>query len=417
MNEQSIVRDWYQNIAKSKFAGSVKVILAPTWELAKDLEPEVTVEAEYGANVKEGTQKTLAHHSGKYKGGPAVSTMKPAPLASGTILVSHLDLDTIIACLDLLGKGDKVSDSLREISGFVDVNGPHRLDELNLTEENVDKIHSWWAREEALERKPRDKVSDVTNDVLQAGETLSKIEIGDEEHIQKGKAFRQQGEKLDAGSFVKVVGDVVVRKSDQFVNHLYKHDKKVFKGVAALNTKFNSVTVSLERPAAGVSCRDVVQALWGSEAGGHDGIAGSPRGKVMTEKDLDDAAEALDKAIKGKATQVKSAAIAPAGGNERNTPVSAAEIVKTLNGEKGQKAAYFEGEPKSSDSMAGAEANKFVVKGASVVKFGGEDCVLIESDGAAIICLPESGSKFIVTQLPTNDLMFMFVCKKGLTLS
>ena len=34
------------------------------------------------------------------------------------------------------------------------------------------------------------------------------------------------------------------------------------------------------------SAKEIVQELWGNEAGGHPGIAGSPRGQEMTEKDM-----------------------------------------------------------------------------------------------------------------------------------
>lgn len=73
-----------------------------------------------------------------------------------------------------------------------------------------------------------------------------------------------------------------------------------------MKTRDDSVTISLEKPIRGISCREIVQELWGSEAGGHDGIAGSPRGKSMTEKDLINAAEALNNAIKGKETSKKA---------------------------------------------------------------------------------------------------------------
>jgi hypothetical protein len=279
---------------------AVKVLLAPTWELAEPIDADVTVEAEYGSKVKEGKKKTLAHHSGKYKGKPAVSTIKPKPLGSGTILISHLDLDTIIACIDLMGLGDKVSDKFREVSGFVDVNGPHRLGELDLSKEEDEKIHAWWAKSKTMERQPRDKVTDVTAVIKKYAGTISKIMDHDDDHINDGKKFKEDGEKLEKESFVKTEGDVIVRKSDQFVNHLYTHNKKTYKGVAALNTKFGSVTISLESPSSGVSCSEIVQDLWGPEAGGHAGIAGSPRGKKMTEKDLKDAAEALNNSIKGR---------------------------------------------------------------------------------------------------------------------
>lgn len=283
-----------------RVSGGVKVLLAPTWELAKPIEADVTVEAEYGSNVKEGTKKTFAHHSGKYKGLPAVSTIKPPPMGSGTILVSHLDLDTIITCLDLMGLGGKISETFRKISGHIDMNGPHRLGDLNLPEEEEDKIQAWWARENALRKLPHDKVSDVTSDIKKAGQTIEKIMDGDPDHIGRGKDHKQKTKALEEESFVRTVGDIIVRKSNQFVNHLYSHKGRVYKGVAALNTKFGSVTISLEKPTPGVSCREIVQRLWGPEAGGHDGIAGSPRGKTMDEKDLQKVAEALNASLKRK---------------------------------------------------------------------------------------------------------------------
>lgn len=100
------------------------------------------------------------------------------------------------------------------------------------------------------------------------------------------------------------------------------------KAVVALNTKTGAITVSFENPppANCVSAREIVQALWrdcvvervldfntvvvweGTSvleakaeiaarggvlrmlAGGHPGISGSPRGRVMTERDLAEAA-------------------------------------------------------------------------------------------------------------------------------
>lgn len=284
---------------------AAKVLIAPTWELAKDIDADVTVEAEYGANVKKGKKATYAHHTGEYKGKPAVSTIKPPPLGTGTILVSHLDLDTIITCLDLLGKGGMISDQFRKISGFIE---PHRLKDLEgITEEDEDKIHAWWSHEQNSKRY--NDVQDVTIDIIKAGEELSKIMKHDPESIAKGKQLKNDTGKLEKESFVTVSGDIIERKADNFVNHLYRHDNKVYKGVAALNTKYGSVTISLERPISGVSCREIVQALWGPEAGGHDGIAGSPRGKAMTEKNLKEAAIALDEAIKGKGSQEKKASI------------------------------------------------------------------------------------------------------------
>jgi hypothetical protein len=67
--------------------------------------------------------------------------------------------------------------------------------------------------------------------------------------------------------------------------------------VVAHNKHVGTITVSLESPIPGVSCRDVVQKLWGELAGGHAGIAGSPRGQVMDEFDVDTAVLQLEAAI------------------------------------------------------------------------------------------------------------------------
>ena len=62
-----------------------------------------------------------------------------------------------------------------------------------------------------------------------------------------------------------------------------------------LNTKFGSITVSALDNA--FDCKAVVQGLWGELAGGHPGIAGSPRGQAMTESDLIAAVKAVATAL------------------------------------------------------------------------------------------------------------------------
>ena len=54
-------------------------------------------------------------------------------------------------------------------------------------------------------------------------------------------------------------------------------------------TSTGSITISLAEPITGVSCRAIVQIAFPDKnekgeflAGGHDGIAGSPRGKVLS---------------------------------------------------------------------------------------------------------------------------------------
>jgi len=253
--------------------------------------------------------------------------------------VSHFDLDTLGGVLRVLGRKPNEPD-FWAAAAAVDVQGPHKLGAI--LEEVADAAHDTWiesptpgaSREglkKAVERKLNafwawseehrlfpdrgGKVTDVTEFFNEAKRVLGLILQGDEELLRKGEEWAQAKEELNNSSFLAHKGGVVLRKAPAFVNHLYElpiigsracsqcgsydlcfnagEDPScglisglVCKAVVAFNTKFKSVTVSLADPIPGVSCREIVQALWGLEAGGHDGIAGSPRGREMTEADF-----------------------------------------------------------------------------------------------------------------------------------
>lgn len=87
---------------KSNIPQNIRVLLVPKYMSEEELTnaqiaPTATVEAEYGEKVIKGEQVTLAHHTKEYENNPApCNTMGVAPLQDGsTIVVSHLDLDTI----------------------------------------------------------------------------------------------------------------------------------------------------------------------------------------------------------------------------------------------------------------------------------------------------------------------------------
>lgn len=106
-------------------------------------------------------------------------------------------------------------------------------------------------------------------------------------------AWAAAGEELNRSSFRGLQYGVIRREAGCFVNHLYTAPNgEVGSAVVALNTATGAVTVSLADPIPGVSCVEIVQALWGPLAGGHAGIAGSPRGRVMTRDDLEAAVHA-----------------------------------------------------------------------------------------------------------------------------
>jgi len=94
-------------------------------------------------------------------------------------------------------------------------------------------------------------------------------------HLGDSDSFDEQASRFD-----RDVGSILVRITSgrDFVNHLYVDlDGVPARAIVSYNRDSGSVTVSLADPIPGVSCREILQGMWGPEAGGHDGIARSPR--------------------------------------------------------------------------------------------------------------------------------------------
>ena len=298
------------------------VLLAPSADLAKQVLSEksvaLTVEAEYGSYVAEGATYTAAHHQPagtKYAGRHVASGGRPSPcndpsiplVGEGTILVSHVDLDTFGGCLRALGQSGLFlpgHQSFWDLAEFVDVRGPHKLGESGASEEDLRRLYAFWAWSKSPKgtpRFPRDSVTDVTAVVTEAGDVLADILHGDPRWLVAGDALKASEDDLNRRTFLRNDGAVIVRIagfSRDFANHLYAGpDGKSAQAVACYNKENGSVTISLADPVPGVSCRVIVQSLWGPEAGGHDGIAGSPREKDMGEVGLLAAVRALQAAL------------------------------------------------------------------------------------------------------------------------
>lgn len=248
----------------------------------------VTVEAEYGDILVPGSECSLAHH------GPRAGAKAPCAYENGFIKdidvvgLSHLDLDALGGCLAIMAKKPN-ADSFWRLAEFIDLNGAHKLGVAGGSEIDNARIHAWWAwNEEHKIYPPRDgSVMDVTPHVLEASDILEKIIAGDEELIAKGEAFRKREQELNDSSFIEWDGEVLVRVHKNFVNHMYTTpDGRVGKAVVAFNPVQGSITVSFADTPEHKNAREIVQQLFGPEAGGHAGIAGSPRGKRMTLKDL-----------------------------------------------------------------------------------------------------------------------------------
>jgi len=157
----------------------------------------------------------------------------------------------------------------------------------------------WAWMQEHRPRYSREEIEDCSEFMHAAGQMLTRVLVEeDADLLAAGQAMADAEAELNESSLLRVVeaGDrlVAVREAGQFVNHLYRlPDGRVAAAVVARNSEMSSVTVSLADAIEGVVCRDIVQGLWGPDAGGHAGIAGSPRGREMTSDDLDALAAAV----------------------------------------------------------------------------------------------------------------------------
>ena len=276
------------------------ILLAPSAAHARQITADLTVEAEYGAYVWEGTAYTAAHHQkdGPYAGRHILAhaaTGRPSPcndpnipiLQSGLIGVSHLDLDTIGGVL----RADPVRvqthfgpelQAFWDLAEAVDTRGAHRLPELCSDAALLRQLHGFWAWSKTAPRFDFTRVHDVGSVIDAAALVLLELFTGDPQRLGAGEAFAVGEAALNTRTYVHADGGVILRHTESasdFVNHLYRTPSgDLNQGVVAWNREKGSITISVSDPdVLGVDCRALVQGLWGPESGGHAGIGGGPR--------------------------------------------------------------------------------------------------------------------------------------------
>jgi len=256
--------------------------------------PYATVEAEYGDRLVPGSSArlTLAHHGARAGFPcPCIDRKVEGGLWPSAIGISHLDLDALGGIIGLLGvsRGGYVRDSQWEWYGFwrlaayVDVHGAHRLPDAGA---DVARIHAWWAwSADHRVCAPRDgSVADVSAEIVEAATAVAAILADDPALIAAGEKFRLEGAALEAESFCfgALDGSALLRRSDRFVNHLYVHDGVTAGTVTALNTRTGAITLSFEAGERGSKdAAAIMRQLFGPQAGGRRGIAGTPRGRTF----------------------------------------------------------------------------------------------------------------------------------------
>lgn len=172
---------------------------------------------------------------------------------------------------------------------FIDLNGPHNLFQV---EEETRKKYIAYQAYQANHRTPRfTEITDVTDIVLEHLGIIDRVIGGDKTLIQEGMEWNEETKKKIEGCLVFENDNVRVFNSPEgvFCSAAYYSEKqgKVIPSTVTRNGKFKSITVSMADGGKKVSAKELVQELWGDEAGGHPGIAGSPRGQEMTEEDME----------------------------------------------------------------------------------------------------------------------------------
>jgi len=254
-----------------------------------DFKKSATVEAEYGENVISGSAITLAHH-GPRSANPA-PCLRENEVVEGVDVIgfSHFDLDAFGGALSILGiKPD--NSGFWNLAAFIDVNGPHMISKSGARGEDIDRLYAWWAynKSNRFPRIPRDAVLKVKYEDIESWIiALNKIMDDDPEFLEAGKTFREDEKTLNEESYIDSSDGIVIRKAHSFVNHLYSTPEgDITKAVISFNEDTKAITLSLESPIEGLSCSEVMQKVFGPEAGGRAGIAGTPRNSAYNFEDV-----------------------------------------------------------------------------------------------------------------------------------
>ena len=268
-----------------------EVILAPTADLAEKTSPyDASVEAEYGAVCVEGTQVTLAHH-GPRSGNPAPCNAQVEPLEKGRILMSHIDLDALGGVMAVAGIKPE-DPSFWQAAEYIDVNGPHHMHDLPQKEQ--DKLNAYYAFEEKAGRPryPRDAVSDVKEAVKEKAKAIDVIlderAPGHDQMIQDGIKWERDVTAAVEACLVEESDKVRTFSTPRVfcsANYYSPNKEQIIPATVSYNQQFQAITLAFADGGKELSAEKIMQEIFGPEAGGRGGIAGTPRNVPFTEEE------------------------------------------------------------------------------------------------------------------------------------
>lgn len=278
-----------------------KVILCPTLTLAQEEAEKhttrlATVEAEYGSIEVSGTDdmgawKKNGHHINPENLPPCIKNKEGygnvSPVIPEYIIVSHLDLDALGGIGLLLGYFNPEEQEFWEAAAYIDCNGPHHI--LKVPEKAQKQLRAFWAYNEYHRppQFPRDSVSDVTDMVAEYFTLLDKIAHMDSEVISAGEAWENKKSEETENSLVYESENIRGFAGPYFTASAYcGKDGLVRQCTISFSTKKKSITLAFEDGGKKHNAAEIMRSLFGAGAGGHAGIAGTPRGGVYNVFDL-----------------------------------------------------------------------------------------------------------------------------------
>lgn len=252
-----------------------------------------TVEAEYGEECAEGTYATLAHHTTEHKMNPAPCVRDEIkPFKDGVIVVSHIDLDTlggisILEGMKLEHPSFWNSESIIDTKGYIGVKEIPEDDELVMKAFlglEKTKVVSFSQEKIGIENE---RVFDVTERVYELLEVLHYLLSLDKDSNYRKYGLMKFNQYLKNLTIKSLYQDKDVRifKTQQPQHYLiHKEDEIEYRTCITLNERTGAIILS--DISESLDCKVVMQEVFGEKAGGQFRVAGTPRHKRYTLRDV-----------------------------------------------------------------------------------------------------------------------------------
>ncbi len=257
----------------------MKILLAKSIETAKviiaaESEPLITIEAVYGDSIIYGKSLTLDHHTDILYAPPALYNRSTFPISEKEyVLISHVDLDTIAGIyLCLYGQ---LPETLKTAINFIDENGMHKLEEI--VEEESKAFIKAYRGYSLVNPAPMEEIN-LTSYIIKLIQEIF-INKNHDSYIKIFDEYNTSLREKALKSLMKENKHILFFNNEQQLqglNTLYdligSHDY-----IVTYNSHYCSITVS-KGIKHGIDLKSLMQNYFGSEAGGHSSIAGTPRG-------------------------------------------------------------------------------------------------------------------------------------------